>query len=373
MKLSVIVPNYNNSKYLSDCLNSIINQTYKDLEIIIVDDCSTDNSIEIIQDYLLQDNRIKLIVNKTNQGISKVRDIGIKYAKTKWITTLDSDDYYISSFKLEKEMKIIKEYNKTNVIAYSGIVTVNESGNKIAKVMTEQTTKEGYLFEDMITRNFAIPRDFIFSTELYNSVGGFDYDVPLYEDWDLKIRLSKEANFYYSGIDGIAYRRHGKGLSYAKLSKHQEWVKYIFDKNSKDLQNKKNLESILRKNFNFKKPLDTTTKNFIINDLIKQIQELNINSFSIFGVSELTDLFLIKLSLKNIHIKINFIIDSKVKYNTFNYHEKIVVSPKKALEEQETNFILIAYNNIQLLEDILIQEATNQSKKLLIIKPNIDI
>lgn len=369
MKLSVIVPNYNNSKYLNNCLDSIISQTYKDLEIIIVDDCSTDNSIEIINTYLIKDNRIKLIVNKTNQGISRVRDIGIKSAISQWITTLDSDDYYLDYLKLEKEMNIILKYNKNNIVAYSGIVQVDEIGNELTKIMTNHTIREGYLFEDMITRNFAIPRDFIFSKELYIDVGGFDYNIPLYEDWDLKVRLSKKAYFYYSGIDGIAYRRHGKGLSSAKQLEHQKWVKYIFDKNSKNLLNKQDLEVILRKNFNFNKPLDSLAKNIIVNDLIKQIKESDIKSFSIFGISELTELFLIKLSLENINKNINFIIDSKAKYTIFTYHEKIVISPQMALEKGETNFLLIGFNNINVLENIL--KDLNKFKKLIIIKPNI--
>ena len=72
MKLAIIVPNYNNSKYLNDCLDSILSQTYKDLEIIIVDDCSTDSSLEIIQDYEKIDKRIKVIKNKLIMEESKL-------------------------------------------------------------------------------------------------------------------------------------------------------------------------------------------------------------------------------------------------------------------------------------------------------------
>lgn len=369
MKLSIIVPNYNNSKYLNDCLDSILSQTYKDLEIIIVDDYSIDNSLDIIQDYAKRDKRIKVIKNKSNYGISKTRDIGIKESSANWITTLDSDDYYLTPIKIEKEMELISKYNCKHIIAYSGIVHIDEMGNKLKKIMSKLNIKEGYVFEDMITRNFAIPRDFIFSKDLYNDIGGFDYNIPLYEDWDLKVRLSKKAQFYYSGIDGIAYRQHGKGLSSAKYDNHIKWVKYIFEKNTKGLKNKANLELILKKNFNFNLPLDDTLKIFIVNDLINQIKELNITSFSIFGVGELTNLFLIKLALENIYVKINFIVTSQTEKTINTYYEKSVVSPKEAIKNGENNFILASYNNLKLLEELLRKEC--MSKKLNIIKTNI--
>ena len=369
MKLAIIVPNYNNSKYLNDCLDSILSQTYKDLEIIIVDDCSTDSSLEIIQDYEKIDKRIKVIKNKSNYGISKTRDIGIKATLSNWITTLDSDDYYLTPIKIEKEMALVSKYNRKDIIAYSGIIHIDERGNEIKKIMTKLNIKEGCVFEDMITRNFAIPRDFIFSKDLYNDVRGFDYNIPLYEDWDLKVRLSKKAQFYYSGIDGIAYRQHGKGLSSAKYDNHIKWVKYIFEKNTKGLKNKANLELILKKNFNFNLPLDDTLKIFIVNDLINQIKELNITSFSIFGVGELTNLFLIKLALENIYVKINFIVTSQTEKTINTYYEKSVVSPKEAIKNGENNFILASYNNLKLLEELLRKEC--MSKKLNIIKTNI--
>lgn len=368
--LSVIVPNYNNSKYLPKCIESVINQSYKNIEIIIVDDCSTDNSVEIIQKYRERDLRIKLITNLFNQGVSKTRDIGIQMANGQWITTLDSDDYYIDSLKLEKEMDLILESNTNEVIAYSGIIHVDEQGNEFISMMTENSIREGNVFEDMVTRNFAIPRDFIFSKEFYNRVGGYDYTIPLYEDWDLKIRLSKEGKFVYSGIDGIAYRRHGNGLSSAKHNEHKKWVRFIFDKYTKNLPNKYELENILKKNFNFYKPLDDMTKNRIVNGLINEIQNADFDNFSIWGTGELTDLLLIELFLKGVDKKVNFIIDSRADNMNLVYHGRKVVSPNFAVAQGEQNFILASWNNIHLLENLLEEIVDDsKSKKLLVIKP----
>lgn len=92
MKISIIVPIYNCSNYIDKCIFSLIHQTYRNIEIILVNDGSTDNSLEKILEYQNQDNRIK-IVNQSNQGVSSARNQGIKNANGKYITFVDSDDY----------------------------------------------------------------------------------------------------------------------------------------------------------------------------------------------------------------------------------------------------------------------------------------
>jgi glycosyltransferase involved in cell wall biosynthesis len=92
-QVSIIVPVYNVEKYLKQCLDSIINQTFKDIEIIIVNDCSTDGSLAIIKQYQKKDSRINLINHKKNIGVSKARNEGIKAAKSKYISFVDSDDW----------------------------------------------------------------------------------------------------------------------------------------------------------------------------------------------------------------------------------------------------------------------------------------
>lgn len=93
VKISVIVPVYNTEKYLRRCLDSIVNQSFKDIEIIVVNDCSSDNSLNIIREYMEQDNRIILINKEKNEGLSAARNSGIKLAKGEYIQHIDSDDW----------------------------------------------------------------------------------------------------------------------------------------------------------------------------------------------------------------------------------------------------------------------------------------
>lgn len=90
--ISVIVPVYNVEKYLDACLESIVNQTYKDIEILCIDDCTPDNSIEIVEKYMLMDSRVRLIRHDENRGLGGARNTGIREAKGEYITFVDSDD-----------------------------------------------------------------------------------------------------------------------------------------------------------------------------------------------------------------------------------------------------------------------------------------
>ena len=92
MKTSIIIPIYNSEKYLHKLLESVINQTYKDIEIILVNDGSTDNSLNICEEFRSRDNRIK-ICNKANGGVSSARNEGIETATGEYITFIDADDY----------------------------------------------------------------------------------------------------------------------------------------------------------------------------------------------------------------------------------------------------------------------------------------
>ncbi|MBR3148449.1 MAG: glycosyltransferase [Alphaproteobacteria bacterium] len=91
-KVSVIIPVYNTEKYLSRCLDSIVNQTYKDLEIICINDGSTDDSLKILKEYAKKDKRIKIITQK-NQGLSVTRNVGLENITGQYISFIDSDDY----------------------------------------------------------------------------------------------------------------------------------------------------------------------------------------------------------------------------------------------------------------------------------------
>lgn len=130
IKISVIIPIYNVEQYLSQCLDSIINQTYTNLEIILINDGSTDNSEKICNQYKLLDPRI-IVIHKTNGGLSDARNTGIKIATGDYISFVDADDF------IDKNMYTIlfQKINTTN----ADIIWYNhynyQSSNEILKVL----------------------------------------------------------------------------------------------------------------------------------------------------------------------------------------------------------------------------------------------
>ena len=106
--VSIIMPNYNASKYIDASIQSVLNQTYKNFELIIVDDVSTDNSVELIKKY--KDKRIKLFINEKNSGAAISRNKALREAKGKWIAFLDSDDTWEQN-KLEDQLHFMERNN----------------------------------------------------------------------------------------------------------------------------------------------------------------------------------------------------------------------------------------------------------------------
>lgn len=126
--ISVIVPVYNMEKYLPKCIDSILNQTYKNIEAIFINDGSTDNSLKILENYYQKDQRVR-IINKKNEGTGAARNNGIKVSKGKYITFLDSDDWYEENF-IEKLYKNLKENDSDIAMCNPKMVYDNKEKNQ---------------------------------------------------------------------------------------------------------------------------------------------------------------------------------------------------------------------------------------------------
>ena len=128
--VSIIVPIYNSEKYIERCIKSILNQTYKNFELILINDGSTDKSIDILNKYKKIDKRIS-IIDKKNEGVAKTRNLGIQKAKGKYVMFIDNDDFINKNY-VETYYKIIKE--KKLDIVIGGYERVNSKGKVIKRV-----------------------------------------------------------------------------------------------------------------------------------------------------------------------------------------------------------------------------------------------
>lgn len=216
LTVSVIIPNYNNEKYLNKCIDSVLAQTYPIKEVIIYDDCSTDGSKEILKEYESRESRVRVIYGEVNVGVSVARDTAIKATSSDYVCMLDADDYFYCSSKIEKEMKKVQEiYELTGekVIVFSQTVDVGENGEPFEK--PKHVDLDGNERFRIVTRAYSnyMPRDYCFPKEIYNRCGGYTKELNLYEDWELNIKFLGYTKFVYSGGYGTAYRHKMGGLS----------------------------------------------------------------------------------------------------------------------------------------------------------------
>ena len=139
--VSIIMPSYNTAKFISETIESVLVQTYTNWELIIVDDCSTDNTDEVVKSFLSY-NRIKYIKNEKNSGAAVSRNRALREAKGKWIAFLDSDDLWLP-VKLEKQIAFMKENDYH--FSYTNYVEINEASIPNGRFITgpKRITKRG--------------------------------------------------------------------------------------------------------------------------------------------------------------------------------------------------------------------------------------
>ena len=218
--VSIIIPVHNTEQYLKQCLNSVINQTFKDIEIIIINGCSTDNSYNIINEFKLQDNRIIIINLETDIGIGVVRNKGLKIARGKYISFIDSDDWVKPNY-IEFLYNTIKKYNVDFVSAGHTIYDNNTSAfseNKNPMIFLKQHTFYDFIINDEDIKKQLLldppsiyvwskiyKRDFLLSNNIY-------FKTKFFEDnlftWEV---IANAKNFLFVKDSIYYYRTNRKG------------------------------------------------------------------------------------------------------------------------------------------------------------------
>lgn len=189
--ISIIIPIYNGEKYISRCIQSIVSQTYQNLEIIIVDDGSEDNTSKIIKSLSLKYNNIKYYYKK-NGGVSSARNYGLTKANGEFITFVDCDDK-INQRLYEKVIDIFKKY-KTDIVAFNYNL-INKDESKLLGINKEPDKS----FQYSILQNDEI-MGFVFNKVYKRQVVDgikFDKNIKIYEDLLYNVNVSLKANTYY--------------------------------------------------------------------------------------------------------------------------------------------------------------------------------
>ena len=220
--ISVIISLYNKQDYILNTINSILDQTVKDFELIIINDGSTDNSVNIIND--INDFRIK-IFNKSNGGVSSARNDGINYSNGEYLFFLDGDDIILPNC-LEVLIELTSNFPDAELYTANYEVIFQNHTKKICNGKLR-----GYIKNPLKSRweKTISPRigNFLIKKQALEYIGNFDTNISLYEDLDFNIRMLSKCNVAYSPEVVLQYIRSHSFLSHHKLSLNKEFCWHI--------------------------------------------------------------------------------------------------------------------------------------------------
>lgn len=230
--VSIIMPSYNTGNYISESINSVINQSYKNWELIIVDDCSTDNTDEIIKDFL-KDSRIKYLKNKENSGAAISRNKALRMAKGEWIAFLDSDDLWKHK-KLEKQIRFMEQNNYN--FSYTKYGEIDEYGNNLNIEISgpKKITKfkmYSYCWPGCLT-------------VMYNrkKIGLIQIkDIKKNNDYAMWLKVCKKENCYLYPFSLALYRKRNGSISRQNYLKLIKWHYKLF----RECDNQNELNSLV--------------------------------------------------------------------------------------------------------------------------------
>lgn len=219
-KVSILMNCYNGQKYLQEAIDSIYAQTFKDWEIIFIDNCSTDNSAKIAQSY---DNKLKYYKTKKNTKLGEARNFGLQYCASDYLAFLDTDDIYLPN-KLEQQIKLM-DGNQSLVLCYSGRFYIDKFGDGIGGNVPIATT--GYVFAEQLKR-YEVDMQ---SALIRNNIPiKFDEKLEFSPDYDLFMLICSQYQVGVIKEKLIKYRKLSNSLSMQKVHKWGEEAKYTLDK-----------------------------------------------------------------------------------------------------------------------------------------------
>ena len=208
--VSIIIPCYNAEKYIAETIQSVINQTYKNWELIVVNDGSTDNSPDIIKEFVANDNRIAFI-DKPNSGVSDSRNKGLAKAKGAYIAFLDADDvWHITNLEKKVNFLASTDYN----VVYSYCQKIDENSKPINKILKGENNLKIEDFLGLKANYNTAPSGIVFKKEVLYKIGGFD--VNLSNNADQDILIQSLANGFKIGVISEVlwdYRIHLENMS----------------------------------------------------------------------------------------------------------------------------------------------------------------
>lgn len=240
--VTFLITTYNSEEWINQCLNSVINQTYKNLQILIIDDGSTDQTVKLIKD--IKDDRIELYC-KTHSGISKSLNFSINKIKGKFVARLGADDY-CDKERISEQIKFISEINSYGIVG-ANFILVDIDGKQINKIRNPKNHDD--IIEQLPRRCCVWDGSVLMKTDLIHYLNGFDEKWIAGEDWDFYLRAIGLTKFY-NIQEFLSYKRVNPSSISETNSAKQATQDILFNYNNSIIKNSKQKKQIAKSYFN---------------------------------------------------------------------------------------------------------------------------
>jgi glycosyltransferase involved in cell wall biosynthesis len=222
-RVSFIVASYNYARYVTLAIDSLLNQTFKELEVIVIDDCSPDNSREVLERYR-DDPRVRLIFHEQNKGHIYTRNEGLELARGEYVAVMDSDDYCYRDDAVAAHVAVLDD-NPDVGFVYSAYELVDENSEPYRRFhpWEHDFVRDGLdEFRELIFRNYIPHTGTLVRRAVLDTVGEhYDPSLPHSADWDLWLRLATRSQVGYLATAYYAYRIHRASMTVSRHSPHQ--------------------------------------------------------------------------------------------------------------------------------------------------------
>ncbi len=204
--VSVVIPAYNAARYVEDAVDSVLGQTFRDVEVLVVDDGSTDGTEAVLSRY---GNAIRYL-RQENRGVSAARNRGIQESTGRYVAFLDADDMWFPE-KLDRQIAALESSGQHRA-CYSAHVICTEALTPLA---VQRSVRHGSTLEDLLLRGNVVgtPSSVLCERSLFSIVDRFDPRLSQCADWDMWVRLATITEFLYLDEPLVTYRQHGSNMS----------------------------------------------------------------------------------------------------------------------------------------------------------------
>jgi glycosyltransferase involved in cell wall biosynthesis len=227
--VSIVIPAYNRGRTLKRAVKSVLTQTIPDIEVIVVDDASKDNTVAVAQELARSDRRVRLIQGTSNRGAQGARNLGARDAKSNWLCFLDSDDWMLPA-SIELRLKLACERDLKVVHSDAFVLRPNRQ-----RALFGVPPLRGFIYEELLRAPGPTFPGMIVRADAFHEMGELDEDVIAYQEWDTAIRLARRHAFGFVAEPTFVYDCTGNDTISKDLARGARGYEYVVNKHRSEI------------------------------------------------------------------------------------------------------------------------------------------